>query len=113
MLKLYKMDNNGEIVIQTDCLEKAAFVSELAEALHRLAIHPTEGSDIVHNFEGSSLMENAAELLLKIGGYKAERVYEQRLLTCGWGLPGDVAVPIVVVNVNEREPTRNAGKADA
>lgn len=106
MLKLYKMDNNGEIVIQTDCLEKAEFVGELAEALRRLAIHEEEADDIVHNFEGSSLMVNAAELLLKIGGYKAERVHEQRLLTCGWGLPGDVAVPLVVVNAKAGETTR-------
>lgn len=106
MVKLYKnrqSGGNGEIVVVTDAKDLRDFIPELAEATLR-ALEQLEGDD---EFTLNAIFSNAFDVAFKLQGYKAERVVEQKLLTCGYSSP-DVC-DIIADTSNQSGPlTRDA-----
>lgn len=86
MVKLYKnrqSGGNGEIVVVTDAKDLRDFIPELAKATLQ-AIKQLEGDE---EFTLNAIFSNAFDVAFKLQGYKAERVVEQKLLTCGYSSP--------------------------
>lgn len=86
MVKIYKSANNGEFVIQTTCDNPEDFVEGFLHAFLDLV---TQQDIPDTEFICRSVPSNFLPLVNKLGGYKAERVNEQRVLTCGFATPDD------------------------
>jgi hypothetical protein len=97
MLRIYKLSNNGTIIVATDCLESADFMRvlpgaiirylEVAQKLDATREGIPEGAPIPSDLEHDmpQILESAFEILLKLRGYKSDSVGEQRLLFHGAG----------------------------
>jgi hypothetical protein len=85
MVKLYKASNNGEMIVVTDVNTLPQFIAELSDATLN-AIHALEG-DEEHTLRG--ILANAFDVAFKLQGYKADKVIEKRLLTCGFTDPSE------------------------
>lgn len=68
--------------VRTDALNAEEFVDAFAEALFAAI-----GTKEEHKPLFVSWINDGMELLLKIKGYKAERVNERRIMWCGEGSP--------------------------
>lgn len=84
-VSLYKSTANGsrEIVVQTNAQSLDVFISGLADAL-AIALQ-AEPELAAHTI--AATLKNAFPVAFSISGYKAEKVSESKLLTCGYASP--------------------------
>ena len=75
-----------EIVVQTNAQSLELFIVGLADALDA-AIDQNSGQQRPEFL--ASLLRNAIPVAFAIAGYKAERVSETRMLSCGTAAPGE------------------------
>jgi hypothetical protein len=95
MLKIYKNQGNGgngEFIIQTDIKKPDEFLSELANAT-LIALEANKGDE---DFTLSGILTNAMPIYLKLNGYKAETVYEETILACGYSKPEECTLQATV-----------------
>jgi len=71
-----------EVVVQTNCTTLDAFITELADVLENCNDAERAGFDEPRHFY-RSVLKNAFPVAFAISGYKADRVTEAKLLTCG------------------------------
>ena len=86
-VSLYSSTSTGkrEIVVQTNAQSLELFIAGLADAMDAaISQHPAEAR--VEFL--ASLLRNAFPVAFAIAGYKAERVSETRMLSCGAADPG-------------------------
>jgi len=84
-VSLYKSTAGGsrEIVVQTNAQSLDVFISGLADALDAaLQAEPELAAQTI-----SATLKNAFPVAFAISGYKAEKVSESKLLTCGFASP--------------------------
>lgn len=83
-VSLYQSSASGsrEIVVQTNAQSLDVFIAGLADALHSallaLADERTAAAWII-----AATLKNSFPVAFAIAGYKAEKVSESKLLTCG------------------------------
>jgi hypothetical protein len=79
------LGGNGtpEIVVQTNCTTVDGFVRELADAIESLASTSGLPGFTEPRHAIRSALANAMPIAFALAGYKAERVAESKLLTCG------------------------------
>jgi len=84
-VSLYKSTASGaqEIVVQTNAQSLDVFISGLSDALGRALQDVPENSAAVI----AATLKNAFPIAFSIAGYKAEKVSESKLLTCGFASP--------------------------
>lgn len=82
---LYRSTASGavEIVVQTNAQSLDVFISGLADALHGALSGGKEESQAVI----AATLKNAFPVAFAIAGYKADKVSESKLLTCGFASP--------------------------
>ncbi len=101
MIKIYKntgAGGNGEFVIATDAKDADDFKSDLGHAI-LMALEACEGDDI---FTIDNILENAFPLYLKLCGYKADTVHEEKVLVSGYSSPKECKL----IFSNERVKTK-------
>lgn len=84
-VSLYKSTAGGarEIVVQTNAQSLDVFISGLADALDAaLQAEPDLAAQTI-----AATLKNAFPVAFAISGYKAEKVSESKLLTCGFASP--------------------------
>lgn len=84
-VSLYKSTAGGsrEIVVQTNAQSLDVFISGLADALDAaVQAEPELAAQTI-----SATLKNAFPVAFAISGYKAEKVSESKLLTCGFASP--------------------------
>lgn len=84
-VSLYRSTASGtnEIVVQTNAQSLDVFISGLADALDAaLSAHPEHRQQTI-----AATLKNAFPVAFAIAGYKAEKVSESKLLTCGFASP--------------------------
>jgi hypothetical protein len=85
-VSLYSSNATGkrEIVVQTNAQSLDLFISGLADALDVAvgSMEPSERAEML-----ASVLRNAFPVAYAISGYKAERVSETRMLSCGAASP--------------------------
>lgn len=98
MIRIYKQSNNGEVGVLTDCLDGDSFESQFADALVSY-IHLRDEDETYsdHERDCNWLIRNGFEILLKLRGYKSERISEQRMLFAGDRFPSPTEEPDVEV----------------
>lgn len=84
---------DGVVVVQTNCIGLDGFITELADAMEA-----AQGQHEQCGFEHPrqlfrAVLRNAFPIAFAIQGYKAERVHESKLLTCG-EVPTDGLFPL-------------------
>lgn len=85
MIRVYKSQNNGEFIIQTDAIEVIYFVQDLSDAILR-CLEQMQG-DEEHTLH--SILSNAFPIAFKLQGYKAETVHVRQVLTSGYASPDE------------------------
>lgn len=83
MVRIYKDKLSGEYLVQTSCLDPAAFIADLSEAIAEM---PVSAEDIY------GVLQNAMPIAYKLSGYKADNVQEHRTLICGVASPSSADV---------------------
>jgi len=90
-VSLYKSMASGamEVVVQTNAQSLDVFVGALADALHVALVHEASAPNSVDNSQAliAATLKNAFPVAFSIAGYKAEKVSESKLLTCGFASP--------------------------
>lgn len=90
-VSLYKSTASGanEIVVQTNAQSLDVFIAGLANALHDALLKDAANDTEKDNSESiiASTLKNAFPVAFAISGYKAEKVSESKLLTCGFASP--------------------------
>jgi len=90
-VSLYKSTASGanEIVVQTNAQSLDVFIIGLANALHDALLKDAASSADRDNSESiiASTLKNAFPVAFAISGYKADKVSESKLLTCGFASP--------------------------
>lgn len=90
-VSLYKSMASGtyEVVVQTNAQSLDVFIGGLADALHAALVHEASAPNAVDNSQSmiSATLKNAFPVAFAIAGYKAEKVSESKLLTCGFASP--------------------------
>lgn len=90
-VSLYKSMASGamEVVVQTNAQSLDIFISALADALHAALVHEASAPNAVDNSQSliAATLKNAFPVAYAISGYKAEKVSESKLLTCGFASP--------------------------
>ena len=84
-VSLYKSTAGGsrEIVVQTNAQSLDVFITGLAEALDAaVSAEPSMAAQTI-----SATLKNAFPVAFAIAGYKADKVSESKLLTCGFASP--------------------------
>lgn len=84
-VSLYKSTAGGsrEIVVQTNAQSLDVFISGLSDALDEaLRVEPELSAQTI-----AATLKNAFPVAFAICGYKAEKVSESKLLTCGFASP--------------------------
>lgn len=84
-VSLYKTMASGarEIVVQTNAQSLDVFIAGLSDALARAIVQEPE--EVESTLVGA--LKNAFPIAFAIQGYKAEKVSESKLLTCGYASP--------------------------
>jgi hypothetical protein len=85
-VSLYKSTAVGvkEMVVQTNAQSLDVFISGLADALMAAMEHTSEDERAAMT---AATLRNAFPIAFSIAGYKADRVSEAKLLTCGVSSP--------------------------
>lgn len=90
-VSLYKSMASGamEVVVQTNAQSIDIFIAALADALHAALVHEASAPNAVDNSQAliAATLKNAFPVAYAISGYKAEKVSESKLLTCGFASP--------------------------
>lgn len=90
-VSLYKSMASGamEVVVQTNSQSLDVFIVALADALHAALVHEASAPNAVDTSQAliSATLKNAFPVAFAISGYKAEKVSESKLLTCGFASP--------------------------
>lgn len=90
-VSLYKSMASGayEVVVQTNAQSLDIFISALADALHAALVHEASAPNAPDNSQAliAATLKNAFPVAFAISGYKAEKVSESKLLTCGFASP--------------------------
>lgn len=81
MLNFYKLGNNGELVIETDCKDENDFVNTMAERLAWLVENNAFVGD--WEFHCNEIIRAIIEIGCKYRGYKVTNIYERKVLICG------------------------------
>ena len=84
-VSLYRSSATGtrEIVVQTNAQSMDVYIDALAEALDSaIEADPANRSATI-----AATLRNAFPVAFAIAGYKAEKVTESKLLTCGFASP--------------------------
>ena len=85
MVKIYRSENNGEMVITTNVKDIDRFLSDLTPAI--IDALDSQKDDEEHALH--SILDNAFQLGFKLSGYKTDRVNEERLLSAGYAPPNE------------------------
>ena len=90
-VSLYKSMASGtyEVVVQTNAQSLDVFIGGLSDALHAALVHEASAPNATDNSQAmiSATLKNAFPVAFAIAGYKAEKVSESKLLTCGFASP--------------------------
>lgn len=90
-VSLYKSMASGtyEVVVQTNAQSLDVFIGGLSDALHAALVHEASAPNAVDNSQAliAATLKNAFPVAFSISGYKAEKVSESKLLTCGFASP--------------------------
>ncbi len=90
-VSLYKSMASGtyEVVVQTNAQSLDVFIGGLSDALHAALVHEASAPNATDNSQSmiSATLKNAFPVAFAIAGYKAEKVSESKLLTCGFASP--------------------------
>lgn len=90
-VSLYKSMASGayEVVVQTNAQSLDVFIGALSDALHAALVHEASAPNATDNSQAliAATMKNAFPVAFAIAGYKAEKVSESKLLTCGFASP--------------------------
>jgi hypothetical protein len=90
-VSLYKSMASGtyEVVVQTNAQSLDVFIVGLSDALHAALVHEASAPNASDNSQAmiSAILKNAFPVAFAIAGYKAEKVSESKLLTCGFASP--------------------------
>ena len=84
-VSLYKSTAGGthEIVVQTNAQSLDVFISGLSDALDSaVKLEPEHAAQTI-----SCTLRNAIPIAFAIAGYKADKVSESKLMTCGFASP--------------------------
>lgn len=82
MVRIFKANGeNGEVIIQTTCLDADSFLCNFAEAL-AIALKSEEAKGD-EDFFILNAMQKAMPISYKLSGYKSDEVREERTLVCG------------------------------
>ena len=84
MIRIHKLSNNGEVVVVTDIADADRFMRDLAEAIEKYVAFRADDesySDLERDL--AFIIPNAFEIVLKLKGYKTDKVNEQRMLCAG------------------------------
>jgi hypothetical protein len=99
MIRIYKSQNNGEFIIQTDATEMSFFMQELSSAI--LQCLDKMSGDEDHTL--TSILSNAFPIAFKLQGYKAETVHVRQVLTSGYALPDESQLIADIGTIAARE----------
>lgn len=90
-VSLYKSMASGafEVVVQTNAQSLDVFIAALSDALHAALVHEASTPNAPDQSQAliAATLKNAFPVAFAIAGYKAEKVSESKLLTCGFASP--------------------------
>lgn len=90
-VSLYKSMASGafEVVVQTNAQSLDVFISALSDAMHAALVHEASTPNAPDQSQAliAATLKNAFPVAFAIAGYKAEKVSESKLLTCGFASP--------------------------
>ena len=77
MIRIFRdRKNDSNFVVHSTCIDSESFMAEFAEALSKLAKEQEDYAVL-------ATIKTSFPILLKLSGYKADEVREERSLVCG------------------------------